>query len=207
MMKRVIFCEGKNDCLFLKAFFDANRLYEDTDIKIYDGQGMKMNELFHHESEVVKSFLENTSPYKVLIKSEGGIDKVMDSSQHFMEKLFDNEHQLKETILVIDMDDHRTIDQPLAKLKNKFEGHWTRKIRFDTLTKIENDLVSLIRCTISYKSGDLLGSFFVLIFKPNLEVVSNITKNNGDSDEEKYRKLQNFIQQESIIDRLLEEIG
>lgn len=168
---------------------------------------MKMNELFHYESEVVKSFLEETSPYKILIKSEGGIDKVMDSSQHFMERLFDNEHQLKETILVIDMDKHRSVDRPLSKLKRKFEGHWTRKICFDTSTVMENDFVTLIRCTISYKSSDPLGSFYVLIFKPNLEVVSDITKDNGDSDEEKHIKFRNFIKKESIMDRLLEVIG
>ncbi len=98
MQKVVILCEGKKDSEFLREIL--NILGKKA--KIFDqNERYKIKNLKFCENREFNKFLQNTSPYSVLVKSEAGKQKAIKLLVSILDFLIDN--NLK-TILLLDLD-------------------------------------------------------------------------------------------------------
>jgi len=67
-MKEIIFCEGSHDSLFLKKMFDELNI---KNYKIFDQNTRdKLKNVKDAETKEINRFIEKTSPYDILVKSD-----------------------------------------------------------------------------------------------------------------------------------------
>ena len=171
-LKSIIFLEGYNDELFFKILFRENNLFSEEEIKVYDGNQKTTRDIFATETECLRSFFEIHSPYSLLMKNEGGKDKVLDCFEHFRDYLFGQEKTLESIVMVLDTDkgDENDIIQDLEK---RFKERCGRKNILNTSQTKINDIY-ILNCDISLENGVNLGSFIIICFNPSLEKVLEI---------------------------------
>ena len=184
-MKTLILCEGKHDTIFIKLFLRKLGSDEDT-ISFFDlEENLKKGAIRRNESEKLRSFLYRSSPYKILVKSEGGVKKVIDIFTHLVNHLLDN---VDKTILMVDLD-NKGLDSLLSKINKGITSRYNQKIELKIDTS-ENTHLLASKVLVQRRIGKNLnkwGCFFIVAFKSSLEkecpsiAVRNLTKREIES--------------------------
>ncbi|HOJ86543.1 MAG TPA: hypothetical protein PK103_05555 [Elusimicrobiales bacterium] len=167
MQKVVILCEGKKDSEFLREIL--NILGKKA--KIFDqNERYKIKNLKFCENREFNKFLQNTSPYSVLVKSEAGKQKAIKLLVSILDFLIDN--NLK-TILLLDLD-----GSTLNNLEKKIND-CVRRNNYNLSCKKTKQVNNMINCKVKiYKSKkekeiyDLDLVLFANSLEKELEVMS-----------------------------------
>lgn len=194
-MKQILLCEGKYDVFFIEEFYQEFSRSVDTFLK---EEVRKRRNPENKQSDSIRSFIEARCPDDVLIKSEGSKNNLLTffSTQvhHLIEKI-------DEVIMIIDLDsaDEKGLENVMTKLSDKIEDrHSGSGCEVQVKGPIDRNeyFVSVNVCI--HLRDSLLGEFFVIGLKPNLEDIAGIDRE-GNNKEEKIKRL---LDQENIFDFL-----
>ena len=173
-MKNVMIGEGKNDSDF------SNELLSILNYKpqIFDQKSVLKGQKKHQETVVLRSFIENSSPYDFLFKSEGGKDMAAELFARYLDFLLDVKN-ISKAILMLDIDDVGLN----GKLK-QIEGIIIKKMSGEkliiTFKNVGKNIRDGVECIYFYEAylitnenGKQLGKFYLVLFNHDLEEVAN----------------------------------
>jgi len=205
-MKKVIFCEGKHDSVFLEKLFPKIKIPASA-VKIFDQkmfvQKMRTKPkglMSDAETDEFRKFFKDDNPneiykyYKILVKSETGKSNAV---RLFTEHLPDYVNKV-EPVLMLDLDSpdvkkKRNLKKALDDLDNKImKGLNKDIIKIEWEEPKENNLIYLIKGNLkSKKTQRQIGNpFYVILFVPSLEAVAEkITPSGNGSIKDKISKL------------------
>lgn len=196
-MKTLILSEGKNDRKFIKGLYVRHKIHEDK-IRFFDQKERDiLKELERAESKYLRSFFEDSSPFEILVKSEGGKSKVITVFSKFMSYLFNYSKGLK-IIILIDLDE-RPLNQFIYKLKNKIQNKGKGRmlgvehniLREDKYLKTSK--ISIVIREDSYT----LGTFLLMAFNLSLEKEAGVVK--SDTPDERDTKILELLDNREIL--------
>ncbi len=174
-MKKIIFCEGKNDSMFLTKLLD--KITKNKEISVFDQNTRdKLKNLKNAETTKINKFIEKTSPYDILVKSEAGKDKAVLLFSRTMNFCFRNSIK---PLLMLDLDESDP-NSKIKKIITKISANKTPPIDITEQQKFEKNSVLLYNITVKIKENKRkenktnIGDFYLVFFKPSLEKVSNI---------------------------------
>lgn len=197
-MKKIIICEGWNDKLFIENLLKELG-FSDTDFKLFDIQKIGLSRRRYAERDAIRSFTE-INPFnkrKFLIKLEGGKDFAI---KVFCRELTTFLSYLDNSILIID-NDVGDISQKIASFKGVIEKYHskTTPLRLTHQEKKKTQHLHHSSITVELEEGNKnLGDFQIIFFKKTLESSCCIKKEH--TEEEKIKKIIEFIQSENIRD-------
>lgn len=196
-MKRLIICEGKNDCNFLSEIVNQSHIskLQHQDIKFFNQNNLeRLPDLKKTETREIHKLSEKTSPYKVLIKSESGKSKAITLFSSIMIWCF-NIRAINNVTLMLDLDGKKLEDQLKiieAKILNKKAG---TPLFFESTTIKENNIFYLLENNVKIKNTNTtIGKFQIIFFASSLE--DELDKTDGDSTHSIKNKISKFIESE-----------
>ena len=206
-MKTIILSEGKNDRKFIKCFFERHGINGDK-IQFFDQEEKSiLKELDRAESNYLRNFFEDSSPFEVLVKSEGGKTKVIRIFSDFMHHLFDYSKGLK-IIMLVDLDGTELssvtkLNQFITELRNKIQnkGKGNKLSISHEILKEDKHLKTSEVSVIIKENNDILGSFCLIAFNSSLERAAGIIKE-SDSQDEKDNKIFELLENEDVFNHL-----
>lgn len=182
-MKKIIFCEGKNDSIFLKKLFHKIKI----PVRIFDQQTNKRkNELKYAETNEFRKFLKDDK--LILIKSEAGKGKAVSLFTGELPNLLGNK---VEPILMVDLDSSgikkkRGVEEFFSGLNIK--GINKKNIKWEKLK--ENDVIDIRKGNlINKKTQKQIGTFYVILIIPSLEDIVNKKVSNKGKIKDRISKL------------------
>ncbi|OQX18579.1 MAG: hypothetical protein BWK75_06510 [Candidatus Altiarchaeales archaeon A3] len=179
-MKKMIFCEGKNDSIFLKKLYDE--VIKNEKISVFDQNTCnKLKNVKDAETKEINRFIEKTSPYDILVKSDKAV-LLFSRSMVFCFRV--NIIPL----LMLDLDKSDT-DSKINKIITTIKANKTPSIDIIAQQRHKTSSVLLYNMTVKIKENNI-GDFHLVFFKPSLEKVSNILpSDNNPAIEDKISKL------------------
>jgi len=201
-VKKVILCEGKRDNLFVEGLFNRLKIPE-YNRKIFDHkENHAFSDIKHRETNFLRSFYENSSPYKIVSKSEAGKEKVLRIYPEFFESLANN---VGATFLMVDLGGGE-LNSFISQLEEKIIGFLGRKIDVKTEVIESNQYIIASKSFVSMrKDSKHIGEFYTLAFKSSLEDVAGIDDNEDSAIKEK--KIKRLLENRSIVDPFCSAMG
>ncbi len=196
-MKRIIICEGHYDRIFIENLLSKLNIDKDK-IKFFDQETKdNLKELKHAESIILKSFIQHTSPYEILSKSEAGKEKIIRVFSDFMVFIFEN---IEKTSLIVDLDGSN-LDLFIEKIRSRIKSK--KAVGLDIKYEItkENQYIIASEASVIVKSKkkilDELGRFSIFAFKKSLDREAGINKN--DDKDTRKNKIIKLLGNEEIF--------
>ena len=197
-MKTLIICEGKHDSIFLKKILNKMGL-QDTEFRIFDQSG-ELPKIKNAESKEISKFLESTSPYKFLVKSEGGNSPAV---KIFCSNVSHCLESIDRVIFMIDLDG-RSHSQKISELQNIINTRMPRTLMLEVDHNKQNDHFnySFIKVN-SQHTMQFLGNLHALFFKRSLEFSCEISRDDRRNTSIVENKILNFIDNTQILNFVL----
>lgn len=195
-MKKVIFCEGKHDSVFLENLF-LKLGFHSSEVRIFNQKSFfqktqispKASMRYAETYEFRKFFRDDN---KVLVKSEGGKGNTVPL---FTEYLSEYVKEV-EPILMLDLDSlmvkKKEIKKVLDDLNKKImKGLNKDIIKIEWRELKESDLIYLIKGNLKNKrtQNQIGNAFYVILFAPSLEAVASEKVSGNENIKDKISKL------------------
>jgi len=186
-MKKIIFCEGQNDSIFFDKLFTELDIHQ---TKIFDQKTSDiLKRLKHAETIEINRFIEKTSPYQILVKSEAGKGKAIPLFSRSMGFCFGKRSNLK-PVLMLDLDG-APVNSELKKLKDRIKSNKTVAIDIESGRIHKTSINYLYENVVKIKENKKqIGTFYLVLFASSLEKeLNNIDPSNDASIEDKISQL------------------
>ena len=173
-MKNIMIGEGKNDSDF------SNELLSILDYKpqIFDQKSVLKEQKKHQETAVLRSFIEDSSPYDFLFKSEGGKHMAAELFARYLDFLLDVKN-ISKTILMLDIDG-TGLDEKLKQIEGIIIKKMSGEKLFITFKNVGKNIRYGVECIYFYEAYLItqenekqLGKFYLILFNRDLEEVAN----------------------------------
>lgn len=201
----VIFAEGRRDTEFLETLVEQHLGYESDRYDMGNRSGGQMQ---RWETNLVEQFEQEWNPYDVLLKSEGGDDKLL---RAFPTVLKHHRDKDLEFCLLIDLDNHNedvSTRQPadvVARLDREFARTAVRSATITTSGPRTVHGAVRTRPAEFRVNGDPECSFLVIGFRTSLEKVAEIDKLD-DSTETKDRKARELADERDVREPIVQTL-
>ena len=192
--KWIILLEGKNDSVFISEVLTRLSINENK-IKIYDqDEREKMEVIRHQETVLIDRLSEKRSPYKILVKSEGGKDKVFQLYERLPEQV---ESEI-EILILLDLDG-KNLENTLKKRNEKLKD--SRGLKIVITDTLDKGIFKIVEGRVVKEKGDKeLRKFYMVCFSQNLEHESGIKKSGikNDDAEDIEEKIKEFASGQEV---------
>lgn len=201
-MKRVIFCEGESDNIFLRELLPVKIPVAEDKILFFDQNSSDfVIDMKHAQTRCFDKFGDEWRRYEILAKSEGGKDKIVTVVHSELINLC---KQRQDPILLIDLDE-TPIGNFITKLTDVLISGF-KNIQLNINQKLVSDDTETEMWLMELRSyGNLIGKIYVIAFKTSLEVVTGIKKTH--SDDEKKELIKAYIRRSKIHLKFLEALN
>lgn len=184
MNKQLIICEGKDDSLFLEVLLEKE--FPTYKYDPFDLNSGNLENTRNKQSKELSKFKISDNKNNILIKSEGGVDKVKSIvTSSFMDII------LFKPIIVLDSDSK----EPKGYIEKEFKRKLEKRFKENFIFSIEEDkgLGEVLRYDLRYVHKKSNGKrIHFVFFKPNLDKVIGIQKEK-DLEKDKKNKIKDYI--------------
>ena len=198
-MKKIIFCEGQNDSIFFDKLFTELDIHQ---AKIFDQKTRDgLTKLKHAETTEMNRFMERTSPYQTLVKSEAGKGKAIPLFSRSMIFCFERKSK---PVLMLDLDG-APVNSELKKLKHNITCNKTVPIDIEPKLIYKTSINYLYENVVNIKENEKrIGTFYLVLFASSLEKELNkIDPSNDVSIENKISQLVELPDIQNTFSRFL----
>jgi len=208
-MKTIVMCEGKYDRIFFKEIVSKLFLSEDI-VNVFDQNTRSvLSNLKNAESKEIQKFLDAGYPHRILVKSEGGKNKVFAIFSFFMNFFFEGSRQnkIKNIIIMLDIDKNELDETHLKEEIDYLDNEIICRKRGDPIYLehkiIENkNSICLVENSVKIKANnEEVGKFLSILFHSSLEKKTGI--NDIDTEEIKRAKINDYLDIDREANRIL----
>ena len=196
--KLIALTEGKNDTFFLSELYKQIGMEESKISKKNLHEEAKIEENKNEETKLIKKFIEKSSPYHILLKSEGGIDKVFQMYSAIFESVPDD----VKIMLLFDLDSLK-LDERLNALKNKLNCRKGRRLKLKRRVTHQEEVFTTAKGKITIDKEEI-SVFYMVCFNKNLEAEFEIGKKANEKTKEK--RIREMMSEKEFIESMKEKI-
>lgn len=155
----------------------------------------------HADAVEINRFIQKTSPYQILVKSEAGKYKAVDIFSRYMLYWIDTlQKEIEKTILMLDLD-NKLLENELVRLEEKMTCKRVGEpICLESNTIKKTNSIYLIENKVKIKcNGKQIGRpFYLVLFASSLEAELNKIDPSNDTPIED--KISRFVEKKDIQD-------
>lgn len=182
-MKKLIICEGRRDNKFIKELLNRINITKEVQFFIQE-ESYPTETKKREESVCLRRFFEDSSPYKVLVKSESGRDIVIGVFSFFMSFLFEKvvKFSLQKIFIIVDLDG-QSFDAFVSEIKeviskNRVGGKLD--IKYNSLK--QDNYLKTSEISVVTEEDEKLGEFLLTTFNLSLEREAGIDRDIDNSN-------------------------
>jgi hypothetical protein len=183
--KNKIMCvvEGKHDLFFIEYILKKYCKTEKSQIKNFNNSVPK-NKQKNKETTEIRNFIEPSSPYHVLIKSENGKKGIISLLSDVIVSFAMKNNSNNKLYIVMDSD-HQDIKSLTNEIKQTLSSQ--RQLTTtckDIKIKNSNSLCKqfyLVNCEVSFHNEKRNANIKLIVVNPSLEIICDIEENDDES--------------------------